>query len=163
MKYRSLAIGGFEAYKVDFTEFNSVKSHRWVRALPAWTQQLMTTGVLSPVVNHKNRYMLLENKNATFRIFEGDYIVKNSKGLIFWMPALLFQESFRIDTGEKITEKQQKILDYLADKLDAPSIRELMRFMGYKSTSAVHRHLKILKEKGYIDWDKNKKRGLRVI
>ena len=44
-----------------------------------------------------------------------------------------------------------------------PCIREIADLVGLKSTSSVHRHLEILKERNRIDWDATKPRTLRVL
>jgi SOS-response transcriptional repressor LexA len=35
----------------------------------------------------------------------------------------------------------------------SPSIREIARMVNIKSTSTIHKHLKILKDQGKIDWN----------
>lgn len=63
-----------------------------------------------------------------------------------------------------LTEQQEKILAFIKDfKITQdyyPSIRELQKAIGFKSTSSVTYQLNQLQEKGYIEKFKNKKRAL---
>jgi SOS-response transcriptional repressor LexA len=45
----------------------------------------------------------------------------------------------------------------------APSIEEICLVSGHKSKSTVHRHLKILKAAGFIQWEEGRTRTLKVI
>ncbi|MDK2919971.1 MAG: repressor LexA [Candidatus Petromonas sp.] len=45
----------------------------------------------------------------------------------------------------------------------SPSIRELQKICGYKSTSSVHNHLKKLEKAGYIELNKNIPRAIRLL
>ena len=55
---------------------------------------------------------------------------------------------------EPLTEKQQKVYESILryQKLNgfAPTVRELCKMVGLKSTSSIASHLKELEEKGYI-------------
>ena len=55
---------------------------------------------------------------------------------------------------EPLTEKQQKVYECILryQKLNgfAPTVRELCRMVGLKSTSSIASYLKELEEKGYI-------------
>ncbi len=65
---------------------------------------------------------------------------------------------------EELTLIQHKIYKYLKDnsKGYAPSIREICRAVGLKSTSSVHMHLKTLEQKGLIERSPNKNRAIEV-
>lgn len=55
---------------------------------------------------------------------------------------------------EPLTEKQQNVYECILQYQDingyAPTVRELCRMAGLKSTSSVAAYLKLLEEKGYI-------------
>lgn len=65
-----------------------------------------------------------------------------------------------------LSEKEQLILDYIkkiiAEKGYSPSIRDIRRDLGIKSTSTVHTYLEKLEKKGYIQKEDGKSRTLRV-
>lgn len=68
---------------------------------------------------------------------------------------------------EKISETQQRVFDYIKDVIDEtgtpPSVREIGRALGLKSTSTVQYHIEALVNAGYIEkGDANLKRTLRV-
>ena len=67
----------------------------------------------------------------------------------------------------KLTKKQQEILDFLNKEIEAkgypPSVREICKAVGLKSTSTVHSYLTKLEEKGYIVKGPAKSRALRVV
>ncbi|MDE7390137.1 MAG: transcriptional repressor LexA [Lachnospiraceae bacterium] len=55
---------------------------------------------------------------------------------------------------EKLTKSQKKILDYVIEASKEgipPTVREICKATGFKSTSTVHCHLKSLEKLGYID------------
>ncbi len=64
-------------------------------------------------------------------------------------------------------EKQKKILDFVnkqvREKGYPPSVREICRAVGFKSTSTVHAYLSNLEEEGLISKDPAKTRALKVI
>lgn len=64
-------------------------------------------------------------------------------------------------------DKQQKILDFVnrqvAEKGYPPSVREICRAVGFKSTSTVHAYIKKLEEEGLIEKDATKPRALRIL
>lgn len=66
-----------------------------------------------------------------------------------------------------LNEKQEKILKFLkqelANKGYPPSVREICRAVGIKSTSTVHNHLEKLEEKGYIRRDPTKPRAIEIL
>lgn len=64
-------------------------------------------------------------------------------------------------------DKQKKILDFVnrqvAEKGYPPSVREICRAVGFKSTSTVHAYLKKLEEAGQIQKDPTKPRALKIL
>lgn len=68
---------------------------------------------------------------------------------------------------ENLNENQIKILEYLKEfnlkKGYPPSIREICKAVGYKSTSSVYKHLNILEEEGYIRKDSSKPRAIEIL
>ncbi len=64
-----------------------------------------------------------------------------------------------------LIESQQKILDYIlecAQEGISPSVREICKATGLKSTSTVHAHLNTLQERGLISKSANLNRTIRV-
>lgn len=65
-----------------------------------------------------------------------------------------------------ISEKQKQILDFIihATKTKGypPSVREICKAVGLKSTSTVHGHLERLEKKGYIRRDPTKPRAIEI-
>lgn len=65
-------------------------------------------------------------------------------------------EAARIDLIDRkpLTEKQQNVYECIMQYQNvngfAPTVRELCRMAGLKSTSSVAAHLNVLEEKGYI-------------
>jgi repressor LexA len=68
---------------------------------------------------------------------------------------------------EKLTEVQQKILQFLTNRISrghgVPSVREICHTVGLKSTSSVHAQLAMLERKGYIRRTPFKSRSIEVI
>ena len=68
--------------------------------------------------------------------------------------------------GEKITKRQQAVLDVIEDcireKGYGPTVREICAELGLSSPSTVHVHLKALEEKGYIKRDPMKSRSISL-
>lgn len=66
-----------------------------------------------------------------------------------------------------LKEKQQQILDFIntqvVEKGYPPSIREICKAVGFKSTSTVHSYLRRLEKQGLIKKDPAKPRALKVI
>lgn len=66
-----------------------------------------------------------------------------------------------------LTQKQQQVLntinDYINEHGFPPTVREIGKAMGLKSTSTVHSHLKILERKGYIKRLSDCPRAIKVI
>lgn len=67
---------------------------------------------------------------------------------------------------KKLTEKQQRILDYIASFIAErgypPSVREIGDAMGLRSPSTVHAHLKALRAAGYLERTERKTRALSL-
>lgn len=72
-----------------------------------------------------------------------------------------------VSTLESLTPRQQKVLSFIEDQIDAqgfaPTIREIGRHLGIASTNGVNDHLKALERKGYIGRQDQKSRTLRVL
>ncbi|HEV2130757.1 MAG TPA: transcriptional repressor LexA [Longimicrobiaceae bacterium] len=68
---------------------------------------------------------------------------------------------------ETLTKIERRILDYLVDSLKRntyqPSIREIGKRFGIKSTKTVSEHLQSLAEKGHIERDASRSRGVRLL
>jgi repressor LexA len=66
-----------------------------------------------------------------------------------------------------LTERQQKMLDFIGDFIDEngypPTIREIGRKLGISSTSVVNYNLNKLKQAGYLERDGQVSRGLKVV
>ena len=67
---------------------------------------------------------------------------------------------------EHLSERQQKIIEFLAEYIQAngypPSIREIGAAAGISSTSVVSYNLRRLEERGYISRDRDVSRGLKL-
>ena len=65
-----------------------------------------------------------------------------------------------------ISERQQNVLDYLRKSIDkrgyAPSVRDICKDVGIKSTSTVHAYLKKLASLGFIEMDSAISRSIRL-
>lgn len=66
-----------------------------------------------------------------------------------------------------LTRRQQQILDYITasiqDRGYPPTIREIGREMGIRSTNGVNDHLKALERKGFLRRDDLKSRAMRPV
>src|SRR5829696_10030296 len=69
--------------------------------------------------------------------------------------------------SEPLSKMERRILDYLVEYLRRntyqPSIREIARRFGIKSTKTVSEYLQSLADKGWIERDPSRSRGVRVI
>lgn len=69
--------------------------------------------------------------------------------------------------GEKTSKKQQELLEFIDDFIKqhgyAPSFREIMSGLGYKSVSTVAVHVNGLLAKGYIRKRDNSARSIEVV
>ncbi len=67
---------------------------------------------------------------------------------------------------KKITAKQQKILEYIAEYTQErgypPSVRDICAGVGLSSPSTVHMHIKTLRDMGYLEKDDHKGRALTI-
>lgn len=67
----------------------------------------------------------------------------------------------------KITEKQSQILEFIKQEILSkgypPSVREICKAVGLKSTSSVHSHLETLEANGYIRRDPAKPRTIEIV
>ena len=66
---------------------------------------------------------------------------------------------------EGLTKSQQKVYDYLIKTLPSgvpPTVREICRATGLRSTSTVHAHLKTLERLGYISRDAGLNRSIHL-
>ena len=67
---------------------------------------------------------------------------------------------------EQLTERQRRILDFIAETRDGrgypPSVREIGEAVGLHSPSSVHAQLATLAQKGYLTKDPTKPRAIRV-
>jgi repressor LexA len=66
-----------------------------------------------------------------------------------------------------LTKIERRILNYLVDYLKEntyqPSIREIGKRFGIKSTKTVSEHLQSLADKGHIERDASRSRGVRIV
>ncbi len=68
------------------------------------------------------------------------------------------------DMSRFLTERQLEILrfvrEYRAARGVAPTLREICERFGFSSYGTVHKHLKLLVEKGYLRRERHQRRGL---
>lgn len=68
---------------------------------------------------------------------------------------------------ENTTKKQRELLNYLAEFIEAnnyaPSYREVMKALNYKSVSTVANHIDGLITKGYLSKRGNSARSLEIV
>lgn len=68
---------------------------------------------------------------------------------------------------EKLKPKEQKVYNYIVNSVKnngfAPSVRDIMSDLGYKSTSTVHMYLNRLDTLGYIRKEDGKSRAISVV
>ena len=68
---------------------------------------------------------------------------------------------------EALTEIERKILDFMVQYLRAntyqPSIREIGERFGIKSTKTVSEHLQALADKGFLERDPSRSRGVKIL
>ncbi len=66
-----------------------------------------------------------------------------------------------------LTERQQQILDFIADSINGrgfpPTLREIGEHFGIRSTNGVNDHLKALEKKGYLRREDLKSRAMRPV
>lgn len=68
---------------------------------------------------------------------------------------------------KRLTARQREILDYITASIEErgypPTIREIGKKMGIRSTNGVNDHLKALERKGYLRRDDLKSRAMRPV
>lgn len=68
---------------------------------------------------------------------------------------------------KRLTEKQEKILEYIKSQIlekgFPPAVRDICQAVGLKSTSSVHAHLETLEKNGYIHRDPTKPRAIEIL
>lgn len=66
-----------------------------------------------------------------------------------------------------LTDRQQQILDYIADSINSrgfpPTLREIGEHFSIRSTNGVNDHLKALEKKGYLRREDLKSRAMRPV
>lgn len=66
-----------------------------------------------------------------------------------------------------LTERQKEILEFIEtftrERGVAPTHREICERFGFSSYGTVHKHLKLLAEKGFLRRDWNQKRGMELL
>lgn len=66
----------------------------------------------------------------------------------------------------ELSEKELEIYQFVKDCIErdgyAPSVRDICRAMGIRSTSTVHNYIHRLDEKGYLQMSSRKSRALRI-
>jgi repressor LexA len=84
-------------------------------------------------------------------------------------PAVVDSPSSAENASEKLplTDRQRRILDFINASMDErgypPTLREIGRHMGIRSTNGVNDHLVALERKGYLTRDELKSRALRSV
>lgn len=71
-----------------------------------------------------------------------------------------------IQTMEKLTAKQEKVLNFIQEKIQAnlpPTIREIAQELGFSSTGTVRDYLEALEKKGYLKRALNKSRSMELL
>lgn len=66
---------------------------------------------------------------------------------------------------KKLSENQEKIMAYILERAQLglpPSVREICKATGLKSTSTVHSHLKSLEKNGYITRESGLNRAIHI-
>src|SRR5690606_16800448 len=73
----------------------------------------------------------------------------------------------RLEAGADLTDKQRQVLAVIEQQVAqvgyAPTIREIGRQFGIRSTNGVNDHLLALEKKGYLQREGHKSRTLRVV
>lgn len=67
--------------------------------------------------------------------------------------------------AKKLTDSQRKVYEFLRDAAQSgmpPTVREICRATGLRSTSTVHAHLKTLEKLGYITREEGLNRSIRL-
>jgi len=73
---------------------------------------------------------------------------------------------YNIDMGSYLTKRQKEILDFIRgfteSKGFSPTHKEICEEFGYSSYGTVHKHLKLLEQKGFLRRHWNQKRGVEL-
>lgn len=68
---------------------------------------------------------------------------------------------------EGLTKRQREIVNYVSEFIEthrySPSFREIMSHFGFSSLGTVHRHINILKRKGFFSLENKASRSLTVL
>jgi repressor LexA len=68
---------------------------------------------------------------------------------------------------QKLTAKQQRILNFIETYIESngqsPSLFDIQKFLGVKSLSTVHQHIRALENKGYLQRDTHSTRGINYV
>jgi repressor LexA len=68
---------------------------------------------------------------------------------------------------EKLTKRQREvfevIIDLIKQKEYPPTLKELAEELGAASRNTAVKHLTVLDRKGYLHWEKNKARGIKIL
>ena len=66
-----------------------------------------------------------------------------------------------------LTERQKEILEFISEYQQenglSPTQREIRDHFGYSSYGTVYKHLRLLEDKGFLERDRNQKRGLQLV
>lgn len=77
------------------------------------------------------------------------------------------EPELEVEVGADLTEKQRQVLAFIERQVAevgyAPTIREIGRQFGIRSTNGVNDHLLALEKKGYLKREGHKSRTLRVV
>ena len=79
----------------------------------------------------------------------------------------LMKSRIKPEMASTLTDIERKILDYMVFYLRSntyqPSIREIGEEFGIKSTKTVSEHLQALDDKGFLERDPSRSRGVRIL
>ncbi len=68
---------------------------------------------------------------------------------------------------KKLTQRQKTVLDIISklisDRGYPPTLKELAKELGVSSQNSSVKHLTALAKKGFIVWEKNKARGIKLM
>lgn len=82
-------------------------------------------------------------------------------------PQTIARESTQVRIVPSLSDIERRILDFMVSYLRAntyqPSIREIGSRFGIKSTKTVSEHLQSLADKGFIERDPARSRGIRIL
>ncbi len=68
---------------------------------------------------------------------------------------------------QKLTRRQREVFEVIIDMIKEneypPTLKELAETLGAASRNTAVKHLTVLDRKGYLKWEKNKARGIRIL